>query len=193
MNQLEAALLEVATALDDLRVPYMVIGGFANLRWGKPRLTQDIDFKVELDESRWGDALAMLSRRFRILVDEPIGFLRETRVLPVATRNGVRADLVVAGLPYESEAIRRAIAVRVAARDVRLCTAEDLVLHKVLSDRPRDREDVEGIVLTQRERIDRAYLDPRVHAIAAGLERPEIEEFYRECLRRAGLEPPLNG
>ena len=81
--------------------------------------------------------------------------------------------------PIEEEAIRRAVAVRMAGRDVRFCTAEDLILHKLASDRPRDREDAEGVLSRQRGALDRGYLDQRVEAPAVGLERPEIVTFYR--------------
>lgn len=43
MNTPEAALVDLAGFLDQAKIPYMVIGGFANLRWGRPRLTQDLE------------------------------------------------------------------------------------------------------------------------------------------------------
>ena len=73
---------------------------------------------------------------------------------------------------------------------MRVCTAEDLVLHKVISDRGRDRDDVGGVVARQGASLDRSYLDPKVREMAAGLERPDILEFYRSCLKQAGLHAP---
>ena len=75
----------------------------------------------------------------------------------------------------------------VAGTNVRLCAAEDLVLHKLASERPRDREDVEGVIVRQAGALDREYLDPLVSDLAGALERSEIVEFYRACLRKAGL------
>ncbi len=48
MTPLEAALTDLAQFLEDRRVPYMVIGGFANLRWGRERLTRDMDVMVSV-------------------------------------------------------------------------------------------------------------------------------------------------
>ena len=165
----------------------MVIGGFANLYWGRPRLTQDVDVTIQVPESGWPGFLTRVGERFRVLSRDPIAFARETRVVPVATRSaGVRVDLVFAGLPYEEAAIRRATRVDIAGTSVRLCTAEDLVLHKLASKRPRDLDDVEGVILRQGRALDRSYLDPLVSELAAILGRPEIESFYSSCLRKAG-------
>ena len=51
MNLLEAALLDVSGYLSEQRVPYMVIGGFANLHWGRSRLTEDLDPTVHVTEA----------------------------------------------------------------------------------------------------------------------------------------------
>lgn len=190
MTSLEAALVDVATYLESERVPYMVIGGYANLHWGRPRLTEDLDVKVQLAEFSWTGFLAGLGSRFRLLAKDPLELLQATQVVPVQTPTGVRVDLIVAGLPYEEEAIRRAIPIEVHGRRIRICAAEDLILHKILSDRPRDGEDVEGVILRQGGALDREYLDAHVRELAAGLERPDLLEFYAECLRKAGLPPP---
>ena len=74
-----------------------------------------------------------------------------------------------------------------AERRVRLCTSEDLVLHKLASERPRDLDDVEGVIVRQRTAIDRGYLDPLVRSLSEALDRPDILAHYRACLRKAGL------
>ena len=186
MNRLEAAVLDVADHLELSQVPYMIFGGFANLHWGRPRLTEDIDIKVDVPEPSWPGFVDGLSRRFILLVRDPLEFLHDTLVLPISTRTDVRVDLVMAAMPYEREAISRAASVAVGNRMVKISTAEDLILHKIISDRSRDRDDVEGVIMRQGPKLDRAYLDPRVEEMASGLEKPEILEFYRSCLERAG-------
>jgi hypothetical protein len=39
MTDLESALVEVTSALDQIRVPYMLIGGLAVSSWGEARST----------------------------------------------------------------------------------------------------------------------------------------------------------
>lgn len=87
----------------------------------------------------------------------------------------------------EQEAIRRATVKRVAGRDAHFGTAEDLVLHKMVSDRPRDRQDAEQIVHRCAVELDREYHDPRVHELADLLRRPSL---WNDCRRRlAGSKP----
>jgi hypothetical protein len=185
VNGIETALVRLAGFLDAASIPHMMIGGIANLRWGRPRLTQDIDVTVLVPEAGLSAFLAEVARAYTVLPRDPLEFAQRTRVIPVRDPGGVRVDLILATLPYEEEAVRRAVPFPVAGRPVRLCTAEDLILHKIVSSRPRDREDVAGIVARQGERLDREYLDPRVEALAEGLEQPEMLAFYREALRRA--------
>jgi hypothetical protein len=187
MIDLEATVAELAAFLDAEKVPYMVIGGFANLYWGRPRLTLDVDITVQVDERNWSSFIERVSGRFQPLSHDPLAFARETRVIPITTGSTIHVDLVLAGLPYEEAAIRRAVGVEIGGRQVRICTAEDLILHKLVSTRPRDQEDVQWVITRQARALDRSYLDPRVEELALMMERPQIVGFYRTCLADAGL------
>lgn len=187
MNSLEAALLDVVRFLDETGHPYMVIGGFANLHWGTPRLTEDIDVTVRVEEPSWPDFVSRLTGRFAALVQEPMEFARRNGVIPVRTEGGIRVDVILESHPLVARAIERAVSVDVAGKAIRLCTAEDLILHKLVSERPRDREDVEGVILRQGTSLDRKYLDPLVEQVASALERAEISRFYGACLAKAGV------
>lgn len=183
MSPLEEAVHEVARLLESRRVPYMVIGGVANLVWGVPRSTGDVDVTLWVEEEAREGFVRDVASELEVLVEDPVAFVERTRVLPARTRSGFRADLVFGLLAYEKEAIDRARPVEFAGLRVRICTAEDLVLHKLASERARDREDVRGILETQGARLDRGYLDRRVEALSRDLDRPDILEFYRRVVR----------
>ena len=108
-----------------------------------------------------------------------MGVHPQTRVLPLDTADGVRVDLMFALLPFEIEAIRRARRVDIAGRLVNVVTPEDLVLMKILSERPRDVADAEAIVRRRRQELDRGYLEPRIKEFADALEKPEILDRWR--------------
>jgi Nucleotidyltransferase of unknown function (DUF6036) len=188
MNAQERALVSIARFLDDASFPYMIIGGMANAVWGVPRATLDVDVTVWVEPDELDAHIDSLGQAFTALVSEPRVFVRETRVLPLETEDGVRVDVIFALLPYEQDAIRRAVTREVAGVHVRFCTAEDLVLHKIISERPRDLDDVREVLARQNTVIDRDYLDPRVKELAEVLERQDIWSRYIDWLDTPGLD-----
>ena len=160
----------------------MVIGGLANAVWGVPRSTIDLDLTVVLDPGQAGRLLDALGPAYRSRTGDPEGFAARTRVLPLRHAGGVQIDLIFALLPFEEDAVRRAVEIDIGGVPVRFCTAEDLVLHKIASDRERDLKDVEEILHRRSKTLDRRYLDPRIHELAILLERPEIENRYLELM-----------
>jgi hypothetical protein len=181
--ELEKGLLEIVSYLEGAATPYMVIGGFANLAWGVPRTTQDVDITVHVAEEDLSDFVRDIGKGFSILPTDPDGFVKETRVLPLQTSNGIRIDLIFAGLPYEETALGRARQVEVQGTGVRICSPEDLIIHKIISERPRDREDVEGIFRQQGSNLDFVYLDRIVNELGEALSRSDIAEFYQSLKR----------
>ena len=182
MTKLQAALLDLAAFLDERRLRYMVIGGFANLHWGLERFTRDIDIIVEVAEQALPGLLDDLGRMFRFTTDDPLEFARRNRLVRVQTQTAVDADLILASLPYDLSALRRAVPVAIGDRTVMISSAEDLIIHKLTSERLQDAADAEGIVVRQAGRLDLEYLRPRVKELALGLERPEIEAFFSRLL-----------
>lgn len=184
MTELERTVAEVCGFLERIRVPYMVIGGLAALFWGEPRITRDIDVTIGIGIDQVPVLVRDLPDGFRPAVDNPAEFARETHVVPLVSPAGIRIDLVLAGLPYEHAAIERAVPVPIAGREVRVCSPEDLVIHKVISDRAKDREDVRAIIRRQQHRFDRRYADPIVLELSQVLGRPDVWEFYETCFRK---------
>lgn len=148
-------------------------------------------YRTWYPEAARGDAIEVVGERvrrmraasaFRILPGDSLAFVRTTRVLPLETKEGVRVDLIFGQLPYEERAIRRAVVHEPAGLGIRVCTAEDLIVHKIISDRAQDREDIRGIIQRRGAQLDRAYLDPIVEGLARELARPDLLAFYRACL-----------
>ena len=88
-------------------------------------------------------------------------------------------------LPFEQEAIERAVPVRVWGTEVRCCTPEDLILLKIISDRPQDRLDARGILLRRLADLDLNYLEPRIRELAEALGRPDITDLWEGWKREA--------
>lgn len=181
MNALERAVVALTTFLDRHQIPYMIIGGIANLVWGEPRSTLDVDATVLVEEAEWPRLLKDLGRSFTVLPKDPLAFLHETRVLPIETDDEVRIDLIWSQLPYEHKAIARAATENIAGHPVRLCRPEDLIIHKIVSERIKDREDVRAIIRKQGPNLDRQYLIQAVNMLAKALDQPELLTFLETC------------
>ncbi len=177
MTKLEAAVVEVAAALDELRLPYMLIGGLAVALHGIPRATLDVDVTLWAEDVP--EIASAIARWFKPLPSDPAGFVAETRVLPVSTTSGIRADLVFAALPGERDIIRRARQIRINDHTVKIATPEDLILMKLISERTKDREDAVHLLRRFRGTLDRAYLEPRLTELAGALAAPDVLEVYR--------------
>ncbi len=86
----------------------------------------------------------------------------------------IAADLLVIIFDYERQAIQRAIEVEIQGVPTRVCTAEDLIIHKAIAERDKDWLDIEGILIRQRGKLGLAYIRDWLAQFAEALEKPEI-------------------
>ncbi len=142
-------LKKIARSLEKTSIPYMVIGGQAVLLYGEPRLTKDIDITLGIDISELDRVMKVVAGlKLNILVDKVDDFVKKTMVLPVIDKKyGIRVDFIFSFSPYEKEAIKRAQDVKFDKTTVRFASLEDVVIHKVISGRARDIEDIKAILL----------------------------------------------
>ena len=173
-NNLEAALISIANYLSHQNIQYMVIGGLANAVWGQPRATLDVDITVWLSNDLLTKTISSLETNFKILVNNPESFIQETRVLPLQTLSGIRIDLIFGILPFEEQAIKRSVTKEISNFRIQFCAPEDLILYKIISDRSKDLNDVQHILLHQKASLDYQYLEPRIKELADALCKPDI-------------------
>ena len=185
MTTQEEALVGLAGFLEREGVPYMVIGGMANIIWGEPRATLDIDVTVWVAEPQLPSFVNRVAESYTVLVEDALPFIGRTRVLPLETASGVRVDMVFGLLPFEEDAIRRAKDIPIGGTNVRFCTPEDLLLMKIISDRERDLSDARALVLRRWRELDVDYLEPRITELSRLLERADIEQRWSAWKREA--------
>jgi predicted nucleotidyltransferase len=150
---------KVARNLESHKVPYMLIGGQAVLFYGEPRLTKDIDITLGLDTSSVQTVLSIVSELgLEVLVGDPVDFVVRTMVLPTFDPvTNLRIDFVFSNSSYEKEALKRAKIAKFGETSVKIASLEDLIIHKVIAQRPRDIEDIKGVMLKNKE-FDRRYI-----------------------------------
>ncbi len=179
MNKLEGALKDIQNFLKARGIPYMIVGGIGNLVWGEPRMTVDIDITVHITDTHERDFIKEVGSKFKVLVGNPDEFVKKTRVLPIEITESVKGDIIFIGLEYEKMAIERAVDVEISKNiKVRVCTAEDLIIYKAISEREKDWQDIEGILLRRGNLLDKKYILSWLSQFSSALDKPGIKKRF---------------
>ena len=127
----------------------MVIGGQAVLLYGEPSLTRDIDITLGIGVNELNKVKRVVSAiGLKILVKDEKEFVEKTRVLPTMEKeSNIRIDFIFSFSSYERQAITRAKEVKLGRTFVRFASLEDVIIHKIVSGRPRDLEDIKSILI----------------------------------------------
>jgi predicted nucleotidyltransferase len=174
--QLESPLREAIAFLEAHGYRYAIIGGIAVTAWGTIRATRDIDLKVlvpDLDYATVRDAI-------RAAFPNPGRPHLPRNPLVVAVNiEGVVVDFLLTLPGYEEQIVTRALQRTIGDLRVWICAPEDLVVQKAVAGRPKDWEDIEGVLTEQHGRLDLDYLEDWLSQFAELLEQPEILSQYR--------------
>jgi hypothetical protein len=145
---LRAAVADLVSWLDAAHIPAMIIGGVAASLLGRPRLTQDVDALAILPEKDWQGAIEEASR-FGVVprIQDALEFARQSRVLLMRhAASGIDLDITFGGLPFEQLAVENSQIHDLDGIRVKLPRVEDLLVMKAVARRPKDLEDIRGLL-----------------------------------------------
>lgn len=183
--ELKAFFTYVIEVLEQLAIPYMVVGGFAAIFYGEPRLTLDVDIVVDM---KWRHITAFVTA-FPIpdyyVSEEGIWDSLQWRypfnVIQPST--GAKVDLVpLPRDPFTRAAFRRRQRLEYdeAGHAAVFITPEDIVVAKLLAFRKtgsdRHLRDARGVLITQWESLDLEAVERGARAFGV------LEQF--EAVRR---------
>jgi hypothetical protein len=180
-------LAQVVRVLHAHRIAdFAFTGGVAVGVWAEPRQTRDVDICGVLPADEVDRLLAIRD-----------GMRTGPEELPDMVRFRVGdwdIDLFVSKDEYDRTCLGRAIAATVGGTEVRVVTAEDLLIHKMIklrTDRRRllqDLADLRAVIATQADRIDWDYLRRWLPAADAtfldAVASSDDEELVRRLLGR---------
>ena len=126
---------------------------------GRIRVTEDVDVVVKCTVDQ---ALEFVQSadptRFTPLIPEYESVARSAFLIPLIHQTtGVQLDLAVGVSGFEQQIVSRATPLQIGTRQLRVATAEDVLLMKLLAGRPQDDQDVRGIVEIQGTNLDWGY------------------------------------
>jgi hypothetical protein len=145
---LPASLADLARWLDAARIPSTIIGGVAASALGRPRLTQDIHALAIVPEEGWAKVVDSASR-YGIVprIEGALEFARRSRVLLLRhAASGIDVDVTLGGLPFEEAVVAKSQDHNVGGLRIRFPRVEDLLVMKAIARRPKDIEDIRGLL-----------------------------------------------
>jgi hypothetical protein len=188
------AVQYVIAALDALDIPYAIGGSFASSVHGYPRQTHDADLSVEPFPDRVDEFVARFPQA-EYYTDA--GMVRDAHarrasfnILHLLTM--FKVDVFVRkDRPFEVELMRRRAPAFAFGQDMgpyQTVTAEDSILLKLewyrIGNEISDRQwgDIQGVMRTQADRLDLAYLHKWADEIG-------VSDLLAKALAEAGLQP----
>jgi hypothetical protein len=168
MRQLIRLIEDLADAFDRLELQYAFGGALANNYWGIVRTTVDADCLVAIPALKYQalveelNALGATTRDARAVeASVSVTALREQiqrRAFCRLACRSITVELFTPIIPLQHEILRRAVTLPLEDRDVKITTAEDLILLKMAFHREKDLGDVRGILRVQQTQLDVHYV-----------------------------------
>ena len=188
--RLVQAAHELLTFLSANGRPACLIGGIVVSRWGEPRATRDVDATVLVAFKEEAAVLSLLLSRFASRDPAPVGRAELGRLALLSASNGVDLDVSFAAVPFELEVLQRASDWQVIPDiALRTCSAEDLVLYKLVAGRLIDLHDVQSVVTRMGARLDVDRVRLWGGRFAEILEKPELLDPFEAALQKPGRLP----
>ena len=177
--------------LENLGIPYMVVGSMASMAYGEPRLTQDIDVVVDLHDRHVLRLCAAFPQPEYYVSPEAAAeaVQHEGQFNIIHPTSGNKVDLLVVKKDaYGQEQFARRQRVEIMPdREGAVARPEDVIIGKMEYYREGGSEkhlrDITGILKVSPDEVDRRY-------VARWADELGLSEIWRAILRRLGEPPP---
>lgn len=171
--ELRSLFVHAVEVLESLGIPYMVVGGFAAILYGQPRLTLDVDIVVDMRAEHVAPLAAAFPMPDYYADEEAMhDALRRHRPFNVIQPStGAKLDLV----PLTNDALtqgafsrRERTAYDAEGHSATFISVEDILLAKLNAFKESGSEkhfrDALGVWISQRERLDLRRMRRRARA-----------------------------
>jgi hypothetical protein len=175
------ALHKVVDILDIKGYRYAIIGGIALSQWGIIRFTQDIDIKVLVPDVEYSTARKALMDAFP---KSARAQLNNHPLIVAVEVDGITVDFLLTLPGYEVLIVERAVQRDFGGWLAWVCTAEDLIIQKVIAGRRKDWPDVEALLVEQRGKLDEAYIEDWLIQLAEALDEPDLLSEYQQLFNK---------
>jgi len=177
-DDLVSTLRAIVDRLNQLRIPYMVVGSIAALAHGRTRATQDFDLVIELDATRLRALAASLpSERFYFSEEAALDAVRRESMFNVVDlESGWKVDFVIRKRREFSRAeFTRRTELELLGLRIFVATLEDTIVAKLEwanlgGGSARQLDDVRELVALAGARLDTRYVEHWVNELGLDTE-----------------------
>ena len=143
MKQLPEDFKDFIKFLNEYKVRYLLVGGWAVGIYGNPRATKDIDFLIATDDENIQNLLKVLKKFGTPIVEKSV-FQEQGNVFRMGC-SPIQIDIinVASGINFEDCYKKRNI-IKTDEIDISVISKEDLIKNKRASGRHRDLADIES-------------------------------------------------
>jgi hypothetical protein len=161
--ELKAFFTYVIKVLENLGIPYMVVGGFAAIFYGEPRLTIDVDIVVDMEPEHIKPLVAAFPVPDYYVSEEGIrdSLQRGYPFNVIQPATGAKVDLVpLPRDPFTRSAFQRRQRLEFdeAGRSATFITPEDIIVAKLIAHRETGSDkhlrDARGVLVMQWGELD---------------------------------------
>jgi hypothetical protein len=183
---LSQALYDITEILDRLELSYAIMGGIAVRTYGIPRPTYDVDITLAVPRERLSEVYdAVCAAGYMVPESYRAGWVDQVSGLPLVkfrlylAERGVDVDVFLAETPYQMEVLSRRRRSQANGGAIWLVSPEDLILLKLIANRPRDAADILDVLFIQGQ-LDERYLREWAHKINVADRLDDILKQFRE-------------
>ncbi len=177
-------LLDVTQRLEHLKLSYMLTGSLASMYYGIPRFTHDIDLVIQIPPT----AAKCLVEEFQPdyfadaqMIKESYQDTLQFNLLHHET--GIKIDFwMTRADPFHRSMFKRRLCEQVWGRKIWICTAEDVVLHKLywnkISPSSHQLSDAKGVVQVRGENLDWNYMTAWAEKLSVLKQLKALKDTY---------------
>ncbi len=183
----EQVLIDMVGVCEEGDFTYAVMGGLAVRVHGIPRPTYDVDFQLTVDEEQLSRFVALVEQRDYTISEQYVAGWRD-RVggMPLiklktymADGHSIDVDIFISETSFQFSTMKRRVRLEFEGQSMWFVSAEDLILLKLLANRPRDIGDITDILFMQGE-LDEAYMQKWSRPLGVEAQLTKVLEESRQ-------------
>jgi hypothetical protein len=166
------------------KIRYVIIGGIASIHYGCHRTTKDIDMTVQIPLQELDFCYELFTRHFTPIKKNALDFFKQYFVLPMShKKTGMQVDLSAGLSGFDDQVIRRRKRGELGGVKTYFCSKEDLIIYKLVANRPIDQQDVIELMDIHFNKLDIIYLKNTANLFVEA-DRSDVPESLARLLAK---------